>query len=281
MISFNTNSGAMTALQMLGGTTRQLNDVQDDVATGREVNSAKDNAALWAISQIMDTDMAGFKGVSDSLRLGEATAAVAAVGAERITDTLMDMKKLAISAASGLVDYSKVETQMQQKTQQITSIVSASQFNGANLLKTDVDGKGATGLTVAASLDRQGSANATLSNITVDSVNFEGDAAFDIANRTPITDKASAMTALDEMEGFIQFAIDGAARLGASTKRMSDQSDVIGKLSDAMKQGQSSLIDTNMEEAATKWHALQAQQQLGSLSLSIANAAPQALKALY
>ncbi|MFW8633891.1 flagellin [Cribrihabitans pelagius] len=281
MFSINTNTGAMTALQMLGGTTRQLNDVQDDVATGREVNTAKDNAALWAISQMMDTDMAGYRGVSDALSLGEATVAVASAGAEQITDTLMDMKKLAISAASGLVDYSKVEAQMQQKTQQINSIISASQFNGANLLATDANGNGATGISVAASLDRQGAGNPALSNITVDSVNFEGDAAFDLANRTPITDKASAMAALDEMEGFIQFAIDGAARLGASSKRMSDQNEFTSKLADAMKQGQSSLVDTNMEEAATRWHALQAQQQLGSLSLSIANAAPQALKALF
>ncbi|MFW8593833.1 flagellin [Cribrihabitans neustonicus] len=281
MFSINTNTGAMTALQMLGGTTRQLDNVQDDVATGREVDTAKDNAALWAISQMMDSDTAGYRGVSNALSLGEATAAVALAGAEQITDTLMDMKKLAISAASGLIDYSKVEAQMQQKAEQINSIISASQFNGINLLATDVDGNGATGISVAASLDRQGAGSTTLSTITVDSVNFEGDAAFDLGNRTPITDKASAMAALDEMEGFIQFAIDGAALLGASTEQMSNQSDFIGKLADVVKQGQSSMVDTNMEEAATKWHALQAQQQLGSLSLSIANAAPQALKALF
>ena len=281
MTSINTNSGAMTALQMLGGTVQSRTEVQNSISTGRDINSAKDNAALWAISQIMESDTAAYQATSKSLSLGEATVAVAAVGAERIAETVMEMKELAITASSGLVDYSKIEAQMAQKTNEINSIISSSQFNGANLLKSDVNGSGATSLSVAASIDRDGSGGTSLSLIEVDSVDFEGSADFDINGRTAITDQASAMTALGELEGFLQFAVDGAAALGASANRISGQAETNSKLADATRMGISSMVDTNMEEAAARLTALNVQQQLGTMSLSIANYSPQSLGVLF
>ncbi|NIZ62198.1 flagellin [Sedimentitalea sp. CY04] len=280
MTSINTNSGAMVALQMLGGTVEQRETVQEDVATGKEVNTAKDNAALWAISQVMDVDVAGLSAVSGSLSLGEATASVAAVGAERMTEVLQDMKQLTVLASSGSVDYSKVEAQMAHKTEQLNSIISSTQFNGVNLLKTDIDGTGTSSLTVAASLDRQGSGTPNLETISVDSVDFEGSASFDINNRTAITDQASAQTALGEIEGFLRFAIEGAAALGASATQIADQNDFVGRMADSMKMGISAMTDTNMEQASAKLAALNVQQQLGSLSLTIANASPNSLLTL-
>lgn len=280
MTSINSNSGAMVALQMLGGTITQREDVQKDIATGKEVNTAKDNAALWAISQVMEVDVAGFAAVSGSLSLGEATASVAAVGAERMTEVLQDMKQLTVLASSGVVDYSKIETQMAHKTEQLNLIISSTQFNGVNLLKTDIDGTGATSLTVAASLDRQGSGTPNLETISVDSLDFEGSPSFDINNRTTITDHASAQTALGEIEGFLKYAIEGAASLGASANQISDQNDFVGRMADSMKIGISAMTDTNMEQASAKLAALNVQQQLGSLSLSIANASPNSLLTL-
>lgn len=273
----NANSGALTALQMLGGTTQAQETVQEEIATGKSISSAQDNAALWAISQVMQADVAGFSALSDSLSLNEATVTVAAVGAEYATDILVEMKQLAITATGANVDHGKIEAQMAQKTEQLNSIISASQFNGVNLLRTDVDGNGSTSLTVATSLDRQGSTSPVLSTLSVDGLDLEGSASFDINNRTTITDGASALTALGEIEGFLQYAVDGAAALGASASRISDQNDYLGKLSDAMRMGISNLTDANLEEVATRMIALEVQHQLGVISLSIANSASERL----
>lgn len=281
MISFQTNTGAMTALKMLGGVNRDLEATQSSVSTGQEVTGPQDNAALWAIAELQKADLSGFRGLSDSLALGEATLSVASAGAEFITDTLNEMKQLAAFGANSAVDFSKIEAQLAQKTDQINSVISASQFNGANLLKTDIDGRGTASLTVAASLDRSGSAPSTLANITVDSLDLEGSPDFDIDNRTTVTDSASAQTALGEIEGFLQYAINGAARLGAATSRITDQQDFISKQADATKQGIGALIDANMEEAAARLQAFQAQQQLSYTSLSIASSSSQSLLSLY
>ena len=279
MSSILTNNSAMVALQTLKSINGDLSKTQSMISTGKEVASAKDNSALWAISKVMESDVAGFKSISDSLSLGESTVAVASAGAETIVETLKEMKQLAISAQSENVDFAKVQATMAEYSAQITSIVSASQFNGANLLATDVDGNGATSLTVLTSLDRVGSAAPTAATLAIASIDFE---AVDVEGTlTAITDATTAATALGELEGFLNTAIDGAAALGASAGRLSSQNEFIGKLTDAMKSGIGTLVDADMEEASARLQALQVQQQLGVQSLSIANQAPQTILSLF
>lgn len=273
MTSINSNTGAATALHLLGGTTQQLETVQNEVATGKEVNTAKDNAALWAISQIMEADVSGLRATSDALSLGESTVAVASAGAERISEAVIEMKELALTASSGLVDYSKIEAQLAQKTEEINSIISSSQFNGANLLATNVDGNGATGLSIPTGAD--------LSFLTVDGVDFESDPLFDINNRTQVTDQASAQTALSEITGFLRFAIEGAAALGASANGLAEENKTVQNLADATKKGIGALVDANIEESAARLVALDVQKQLGTTSLSIANYSPQSIGVLF
>ncbi|KJZ26209.1 flagellin [Tritonibacter mobilis] len=281
MTSINTNPGAEIALRVLTNKQVEKEDVQDDISTGKEVDKAKDAPAVWAISEIMGSDLAGFQATSSGLNVGEATVSVASAGAEQITSLLTDMKELTVQASSGVGDYSMIEEQLAQKTEQINTIISSSGFNGVNLLATNADGNGGTGLTVAASQDRSGDAAPTQSTITVDSVDFESSTSFDINNRTAVTDAASARTALGEIEVFLRYATDSAAALGAGAQQMAEQDVFLNKLSDAVKMGISELTDTDMEDAAARYEALSAQEQLSGLSLSIANASPGSLRSLY
>ena len=49
--SINTNYGASVALQNLNATNRALETTQNRINTGKAVNSAKDNGAIWSIAQ--------------------------------------------------------------------------------------------------------------------------------------------------------------------------------------------------------------------------------------
>ncbi|MFD3191734.1 flagellin [Sedimentitalea sp. HM32M-2] len=280
MSSILTNNSAMVALQTLKSINSNLAKTQDQISTGKDIASAKDGSAVWAISKVMESDVAGFKAVSDSLSLGESTVAVASAGAEQVVNVLKDIKQLAISATSENVDHAKIQADIDERVAQVASIIGAAQFNGANLLATDVDGNGATSLSITSSLDRVGTAAPTTSSITVATVDFEAD--IDLAtDLTAITDTATAATALGEIEAFLTTAIDGAAALGASAKRIQDQNSFVGKLSDAMKIGIGALVDADMEEASSRLQALQTQQQLGVQALSIANQAPQTILSLF
>jgi flagellin len=51
MSSILTNTSAMTALQTLKGINKNLSMIQEQVSTGKKINSAKDNAGIWAVSR--------------------------------------------------------------------------------------------------------------------------------------------------------------------------------------------------------------------------------------
>ena len=280
MSSILTNNGAMVALQTLKGINNDLSTTQSQISTGKKVASAKDNAAVWAISKTMETDQSSFKVIQDQLNVAEATVSVGVAGAEQVTDLLKEMKDLAAGAANDGADFDKIETDIKAKEEQIKSIVSASQLNGINLLATDVDGSSATGYSVLSSLDRSGAGGtSTQSEITVDGVDFEADIVG--GTRTAITDRATALTAISDIEALINTAFDGAAELGSAAKRIGDQSDFVSKLSDSLKAGIGSMVDADMEETSARLQSLQVQQQLGVQSLSMANQAPQSILSLF
>ena len=51
--SINTNASAMVALQNLNAIEAELAQTQTIIATGRKINSPKDNGAVWSIAQTM------------------------------------------------------------------------------------------------------------------------------------------------------------------------------------------------------------------------------------
>lgn len=182
MSSILTNSSAMVALQTLKGVNSSLAKTQDEISTGKTVASAKDNAAVWSISKVMESDVAGFKAISSSLDLGESTVAVASKASEKITDLLTKMKEKIVSAQEANVDRDKIQTDIVALRDQISSVVSAAQFNGLNLLSNKQGGAsvaqivgntgagagvlGSGSINVLSSLDRNAK-GVTSSNINV------------------------------------------------------------------------------------------------------------------
>lgn len=161
MSSILTNNSAMVALQTLKSVNSNLQQTQSEISTGKSVSSAKDNSAVWAISKVMESDVKGFKGIQESLSLGESTVAVARNASETVTDLLTDIKSKIVSAQEENVDREKIQTDITALTEQIKSVTGAAQFNGLNLVSGTED------VNILSSLDRSGSGDVTASNITV------------------------------------------------------------------------------------------------------------------
>lgn len=161
MSSILTNNSAMVALQTMKSISSSLAKTTADISTGKMVASAKDNAAVWAISKVMESDVQGFKGISDSLALGSSTIAVARSAAETVTGLLTQVKGKIVAAQESNVDRAKIQTDIVALRSQIKTVVGAAQFNGLNL----VDGSN-TNVDILASLDRSGT-SVSASSITV------------------------------------------------------------------------------------------------------------------
>ncbi|MEM9169266.1 MAG: flagellin [Pseudomonadota bacterium] len=161
MVSLLTNESAMVALSTLRMVNNNLNQVQAEISTGKSIGSARDNAAIWAVSTVMESDVEGFKAISESLDLGSSTVAVARSASEQVTDLLVEIKGLVVAAQEDNVDRSKIQTDIGQLRGQIGSIVGAAQFNGLNLLQ------GTESVDILSSLDRASDQTVSDSKISV------------------------------------------------------------------------------------------------------------------
>ena len=170
MSSILTNNSAMVALQTLKTVNTDLQKTQGEISTGKSVATARDNSAVWAISKVMESDVKGFKGISESLSLGESTVAVARNASETVTDLLTEVKGKIVAAQEENVDRDKIQTDIDALRDQITSVVNAAQFNGLNMVKGTED------VNILSSLDRSSSGDVSASNITVNRQDLTSDA---------------------------------------------------------------------------------------------------------
>jgi flagellin len=216
MSSILTNTSAMVALQTMKGINANLNKTQADISTGKSVATAKDNAAVWAISKVMEADVEGFKGISDSLALGGSTIAVARNAAESVTNLLTEVKGKIIAAQEENVDRGKIQTDIEQLTGQIASVVGAAQFNGLNL----IDGSSTEAVNVLSSLNRDSSGNVTAGQISVERQN--------LSVTTPVSAQAFGTTALADQataDGYLNSSTSTAETLFNTTAYAADGSD--------------------------------------------------------
>ena len=206
MTSILTNSSAMVALQTLRTVNKDLTSISSQVSTGRRINSSADNAALFAVTSVMQADVAGFNAISESLALGKASVSVARNAAEKVTELLRDVKEKVVAAQEDNVDRTKIQTDIAELRNQITSIVSAAQFNGLNLLDgsvTTVNTNTNTGVDILSSLNRAADGTVTTGSIGVDAQNLSQTAGLTLA-------AAAASVGTDTGTAGVIDAADGA-----------------------------------------------------------------------
>ncbi|WP_134679696.1 flagellin [Paracoccus ravus] len=286
MSSILTNNSALVALQTLKGINSNLAKTQAEISTGKTIGSAKDNAAIWAISKTMESDQQSFKTIQANLNVAGETVATARTGAEQVQGLLEEVKQLVIGAGRSDADIDTLNTQITAKMEQIDSIVNGTQANGVNLLNNTTPTYNVIG-----SLDRSGSATLdadSVRTISVTGTDLSGISGIDagtgaLATNMVLTGGATPNfdDVLATVESKLSTVIDAAATLGASGQRISDQATFVSKLSDSLEMAVSSLVDADMEEASARLTALQTQQQLGIQALSIANQAPSAIMSLF
>lgn len=190
-----TNSSAMIALQTLRSTNKGLEAVNSEISTGKKIAVAKDGAAVFAISKVMESDVAGFSAISDSLNLGASTVAVASSASTQIGELLNEIKTQIVAANEDNVDRAKIQDEIVSLRSQVSGIVSAAQFNGLNLLNGSV-----ASATILSSLDRDAAGNVTANSITVTAQNLGTTAG---AARTALAGSSTGVGAGGDSAAFV------------------------------------------------------------------------------
>lgn len=306
MTSLLTNTAAMTALQTLSQTNKNLAVTQNRISTGQRVASASDNAAYWSIATTMRSDNKALSTVQDALGLGAATVDVAYTAVSSAIDVVSEIKAKLVAAREPGVDRGKIQSEISELQKQLIGIADAATFSGENWLAVDSSAASYNATkSIVASFSRAGGA-ITIGTIDIDITATE---LFDAADQSGILDTESTTTNggvdysvstldisaltdspddvadLEEMiatvDGAITSMTDAATTLGAVKSRIDLQQSFVQSLMDAIDRGVGQLVDADMNAESTRLQALQVQQQLGIQALSIANANSQNVLALF
>ena len=218
MASIMTNASAMTALQSLSSTNRNLDVTQSRISTGLRVATASDNAAYWSIATTMRSDNKALSTVQDTLGLGASKVDTAYTGMEKAIATANELKVKLVSAAGATdADKAKIQTEIDALQEQMKAFATGSTFSGSNFLAVtstkDADGAAAAANTgvqldtkIVSSFNRDASGAVSLSTIDID---IEAIKLFDsgtVANlesagildrKTNVYSSAAAQTAYD------------------------------------------------------------------------------------
>jgi len=271
--SVNTNSGALVALQNLQATNRELDTVQNRINTGRKVDSAKDNGAIFAIAQGQRAEIGALNAVKDSLDRGTSAVDVSLAAGESVSDLLIQLKEKALSATDSSLTTaarSALNEDFKAIRDQITTVVDNASFNGVNLLNGSITG------------GFQALSNTTGSTITVQDENLSLSGGVVTLSATATIGTATlASAALTAVNTSIDNVSASLARLGTGSNLLDTHRTFVGKLSDAIESGVGNLVDADLAKESSRLQALQTKQQLGVQALSIANSSTSILLGLF
>ncbi len=273
MLSVNTNSGALVALQNLNSTNMQLNQTQNRINTGLKVAGPKDNAAVYQIAQGLRSDLAGMDAVKQSLDRAISTVDIAIAGGQQVSDLLNQMKAKAVAASDKGLDTASrtaLQNDFNALRDQITTIVNNATFNGTNMLQNA--GKSVSALVSSDGTSAISVAAADLS-LTGSTITLTAGSTF-----TSATQAASVVTKLTTSIANVNAAL---GKLGTGASSLDSQKTFASKLSDTIQTGIGNLVDADLAKESAKLQSLQVKQQLGVQALSIANQAPQVLLSLF
>ncbi|MBL4803064.1 MAG: flagellin [Emcibacter sp.] len=271
--SVNTNASALSALLNLNSTTRDLERTQTHINTGLKISSAKDNAAIFSIAQKLRADLRGYNAVKQSLDRSISTTDIALAATSAISDLLIEMREKAVAAADGGFDAtsrSALNEDFQALRDQITTIVSNSEFNGANLIDSGTDA-------IVAITNPNATQTITIAhqNLTLGGGNIL------ITAGQTITTQTAAALALTQIDTSLENVSKVLTKFGAGGKSLESQRIFADKISDTIEVGIGNLVDANMAKESANLQSLQVKQQLGIQALSIANQAPQSILSLF
>ncbi|ANK83023.1 flagellin [Minwuia thermotolerans] len=271
MLSVNTNTGAMLALQQLNATNRDLSEVQTRINTGLKIAGPKDDGAVFAIAQNMRGEIAGFEAVKTALDNAVSVIDVGLAAGQSVSDLLIEMKEKAVAALDQSLETSSrnaLQNDFAALRDQIATIVGNAEFNGFNALDGSV-----SSMSVLANPDGD--------TITVTAQNMTTGTAGLTLSALSLSTATNAAAARSGIDAAIDAANQQLAVLGTRAKTLDIHTNFVDKLIDSLNTGVGNLVDADLAKESARLQALQIKQQLGTQALSIANQAPQSILSLF
>ena len=295
-------SATRANLLSLQRTSTLIGRTQERLATGLKVNSAIDDALAFFKARNLNARAADLSTIKDGITDGINVIRAAIQGLEAIESTLQQLKAIAQSAISSPESdtRAKLASQFNELRSQVDNLAEDASFNGVNLLKntTEAFAAGADNLTIKFK-ERQddvpGAGTGALNQLVVSGVSAS-DFASIVASSAVATGTAGSTTVWGQTGTAAVTAINAAIRgidsalvtvrqisqnLGTNSSLLEIRRDFTQNLLNTLRGGASELVNADLNEESANLLSLQTRQQLGTISLSIAQQSEQSVLRLF
>lgn len=289
-------SATRTNILSLQRTQTAVNATQTRLATGLKVNSAIDDAVAFFTARNLTSRAGDLSTIKDTISNGVGVVTTAVKGLEAIEELLQQMQALAQSAISATDADTRAQlaSQFNELRSQVDNIAEDSSFDGINLLKKSTAAfvGGADELTVtfneqteAAALNQvviDGLAAAVYQDIVGTAVVATGalgnTTVWGQTGTAAVTAINSAITALDSALTTLRTS---ASEFGNNASLLQVRMDFTQDMINSLSAGAALLVNADLNEESANLLSLQTRQQLGTISLAIAQRSEQSIFRLF
>jgi flagellin len=279
----NSNLASITAANHVSNTRRGMEISMERLASGKQINSAADNAAGSAIVSRMDAQIRAMemsiKNVNDGISLAQ-TMEGALIEIEAMTQRARELAVQIGSETNSDDDNTYISEEIVALTTEITRILEDTTFNGYTVwdaggaVTNGITGASATtafAISVEAGSGTASTINITGTDMTADTHITSIDAAVSAAT------SAAAVTAADSLLDAVALQ---RAELGALMNRFEYLSNSLAETIVNTEAAKGRILDTDFASETANLSRTQILQQAGTAMLAQANAAPQSVLAL-
>jgi flagellin len=275
-LSILTNISAMDTHRNLVSSSNNVATAMQRLSSGLRINTAADDAAGYAISQGLTSQVNGFDQASRNVGDAVSMVQTAESSLNNVQSMLQRIRELAVQYQNGdlsSTDQTDIQNEVNQLTQEIDRQRGAVTFNGINLLNGTAGTSGAVTFQVGANsgdhltasfADVEGSSGLGVTGFTWTNASSAGKV-FDLA-------QSNALSVLDTAIGNVS---NLAATLGAVQNRLQYTADAISSTEENLSASNSRIQDVDMASEMTTLTQQQILQQAGTAMLAQANSQPQ------
>jgi flagellin len=276
-LSILTNTSAMQTQISLNNSSNAVSTAMQRLSSGLRINSAADDAAGYAISQGLTSQVNGLQQASQNVSDATSMVQTADSALNNVQSMLQRVSELAVQYQNGdlsSTDQSDIQDEVNQLTQEIDRQRTSVQFNGINLLDGSAGANtgvvtfqvgSASSDTLAVSFqDIEGTSNLGTSAFSWTQASTGG-TVFSLGQSGAVSAISTAINNISSL----------AATLGAVQNRLQYTATAISTTQENMSSSLSSIQDVNMASEMTTLTQQQVLQQAGTAMLAQANSQPQ------
>ncbi|MBX7199506.1 MAG: flagellin [Rhodospirillaceae bacterium] len=290
------STATRTNLLSLQNTTSLIGRTQERLASGLKVNSALDDALAYFKARNLNSRAADLQNIKDSINGGVSVIKAAIQGLDSMESVLKQMKAIAQSAISApeSTTRAKLASQFNELRSQVDGLAEDSSFNGVNLLKNSpaAFAPGADQLTVKFNertepqainqLVISGLRIADYRSIMATSAVTVGTAGNTLVwGQTGTAAIKAINSALSAIDSALVSVRQASQQFGTNSSLLQIRADFTSQIINTLKGGASDLVNADMNEESANLLSLQTRQQLGTISLSIAQKSEEAILRLF